>query len=204
MLNDIVALLRLTLRDTRAAFRALLDVAPTAEARWLGFGIVVLLSVVLTQLALLGVPDEALPPFMAAMRGPVSGVVTQGVTVLALAFGASVVARLFGGTARFIDALWLVVWIEFVLVVIEVAVLVVALVLPPLADMLGLAGIVIFFLLLTRAVMFLNGFRQAALVLVGIIAFMIVGGVVLVFVLSALGFVALPPLPSGAATLGMN
>jgi hypothetical protein len=204
MLNDVIALLRLTLRDSREAFRALLEIAPSAESRWLGFAIVVLLSVILTQFALLGIPDEALPPFMSAMRGPVSGVFTQGVTVLALAFGSSVVTRIFGGGARFTDALWIVVWIEFVLVVLEVAVLVVALVLPPLADMLGLAGIVIFFLLLTRAVMFLNGFRQAALVLVGIIVFMILGGALLMLVLSALGFVTLPPLPSGAATLGLN
>ena len=203
MLNDVVALLRLTMRDMRAAFSALLDMAPTDEARWLGFGAVVLLSVVLTQTMLLGVPDEAMPPYLAAMRGPVSGVLTQSLTVLALAFGASVVAGWFGGQARFADALWLVVWIEFVLLVAEALVVITSIVLPPLADLLGLGSIVLFFVMLTRAVMFLNGFRSPALVLLGIVGFMVVGGVMLVFLLSALGLVDVVP-AAGAATLGLN
>lgn len=203
-LNDVLALVRLTLKDPRAAFSALLSLNPPAEARWLALGAVVLLAVITTQIALLGVPADVALPGFEMMRRPFSAVIGQTVTVLALAFGASHVAGLFGGTARFGDALWLVVWVEFMMVLAEVIILAVSVLIPPLADLLGLAAVVLFFWLLTHMTMMLNGFRRTLPTFLGIVGMLLVAGTAAVLLLSALGMQPLPPAQAAPAVIGLN
>lgn len=196
---DLYELARLTLRDPKAGFRAVLSLQPSAEARWLALGSVVLLSTILTQVVLFGVPDAELPPWMQSMRSPVGGALTQAVTILVLAFGISVLARGFGGAAQFSDALWLVIWIEFLVFCAEIVVLGFSIVLPFLADLMGIASVILFFWLVTQATVLLNGFTRPFLVFVGVVVMMLLAGMIFIGVLTAIGVM---PMPVPTAGLG--
>jgi hypothetical protein len=192
-LPDVTDLLRLTFRDPRRAARTLLEAGVPGEARWLGFALVVVLTAAITQLAVLGLPDPAGSPFEAMMRNPVSGAVAQGGMLLLIVVGMSAVARWFGGTGSFSDALLLASWIEFVLVILQAVQLVIAFAVPFLALVIGLASVAIFFWLLTYFTAELNGFSRPVLVFVGIIATLFAAAFVAMILFGGLGMVPGPP-----------
>ena len=77
-----------------------------------------------------------------------------------------------GGKGNFADAMVLVAWLQFILVCVEVLQLVAQLVLPFVADILGVLGIMLFFWLLSHFVAELHGFRSTLAVLGGILVVM--------------------------------
>ena len=187
MTQVIIGLVRLTFARPRDGFQAVLDLAPSTEARWLAVAIIAVLNVMITQATLIGVPPETMPAWVAAMQNPVRGALSQVVTMLYLAFGMSVVARAFGGRAAFRDALWLVAWVEFLLVCAEVAMLAVSFLVPAAGTILAYGVIALLFWLLTQATKHLNGFRNPFLVFLGVLGAMILTGVLLFSLLAQAG-----------------
>jgi hypothetical protein len=75
----------------------------------------------------------------------------------------------FGGIGRLEDSVAAVAWLQFLLVCLQVVQLVVGFVSPALSGLVGLAGIVFFFWLLTQFVMAVHAFESAAMVFVMIV-----------------------------------
>jgi hypothetical protein len=117
--------------------------------------------------------------------------VVQVVVMTLMALIAHAVGRWRGGLGRLEDAVILVAWLQFVLLVVQVAQLVAYVVLPPVGDVLGFVGLVLFFWLMTSFVVELHAFTSPGRVFFGILATIIL----LAFVFSALltPFLPAPP-----------
>jgi hypothetical protein len=195
MMGLVQDLLVRTLTEPRAAAVKLIGMNLPGEARWMAFVITVILTVLVTQSVLLISPLPPGSPWAAMMRDPVSSALTQGVFVLGAAWAMAAVAGWFGGRARFADTLLAVSWIEFVLLVVEVVQILVLFALPFLSLPLAILTVVLFFWLLTQFTASLNGFVSLPKVFAGVLATMVVGGFLAIFVLGLFGLVT-PPVPA--------
>jgi hypothetical protein len=183
-----------TLTNPRYALRGVLQLVSDRQARWLAAGLVVILSVILTELLFLVDPIPAGSPFEAMLIDPTRNVITQAVFLVLAAWAMSGVGRWFGGVATFGDSLLAVTWIEFVLLVLQVAQAVIVLALPFLGLPLAALTIALFFWLLTHFTAGLNGFTSMPKTFAGVMGTTVIGGMIAVFVLSLTGLVA-PPVP---------
>jgi hypothetical protein len=139
---------------------------------WVGLARAGLMS---EEAASAGVPLMLPSPFfLAIMQGTI--------TVLSAAAIAFFGARL-GGKGDFASVLVVMVWLQIVLVVVQIVQTFVAIILMPLAGLIGLASIGIFFWLLTNFVAEVHGFRSIGRVFVGLVlgAFAMAFGLVIVF-----------------------
>ncbi len=178
---------RETLRAPRAGVRRLLAMDPPMEARWLGLLLVTVLSVFVTGLSLLLLPPGSEPGILALLADPFVGVPSQALSLVIAAAAIAGIGRLFGGHGGFADALLLVVWIEFLMTFAQAGELAVMLVLPPLGVFLALALLAWFLWVIVNAIAELHGFRNLALVLLGLAGGFVVVVVALALVLSGLG-----------------
>ena len=191
MLNGLGDLLRHTLRDPRSAARAILGLDLPVQARWLALVLVVVLTVLATQIGLQLFPLPASSAWDVLMRNGLLAVPLQVAFLALVALGMSHVGRRFGGRGRFDDALILVAWLETVMLVVQLAQLVAVLAVPPLGLLIGVVSLGLFFWLLTAFTAELNGFDSLPKVFLGILGTMFLTGFALVALLATLG-ISLP------------
>lgn len=191
MLNGLGDLLRHTLRDPRSAARAILGLDLPVQARWLALVLVVVLTVLATQIGLLLFPLPASSAWDVLMRNGLLAVPLQVAFLALVALGMSHVGRRFGGRGRFDDALILVAWLETVMLVVQLAQLVAVLAVPPLGLLIGIVSLGLFFWLLTAFTAELNGFDSLPKVFLGILGTMFLAGFALVALFATLG-ISLP------------
>lgn len=93
--------------------------------------------------------------------------------------------RLFGGTGRFDQAVLLVAWLEFLMIALQLALILVMLALPGLGGLLLLlcGGLVLW--LFANAVAELHGFQSALTTLAAVLGFVMLIGVLLTLILPA-------------------
>lgn len=98
------------------------------------------------------------------------------VQVILLAVGAFLIFRIgkgFGGAGSLADAVALLAWLEFILLLLQVAQTVTMVVSPPMSQAIGVFGFVIFLWLLANFTAELHGFRSVLLTFLGIIVSMV-------------------------------
>ena len=163
MTDFLKALVRQSLADPEAGGRALIQLAPPMNLRWIALLAGVTASVVVAYLLplMLGATEQVLPPFTAA------GI--QLTVSLATAVGITALGRMFGGLGRFEDAVLLVAWLQWLMILAHLVQLVAALVLPPLAGLVLIGSIALFFWLLTGFVQALHGFQSRGLTFIGVL-----------------------------------
>ncbi len=192
--DDLKALVSLTFRDPEAAARQLMAADVPVPARWMGLLVAVSVSAILAWFSALLFPMPQVEPDMApALRLTAQPLLMAAVQAGAILLAASLMAgvgRLFGGRGRFEDALLLAVWIEVVLLLVQVAQLVLSVFLPPVAGLLGILAIALFLWLTVQFTKALHGFRSGAKVFLGLIATAFLTGFALSFI--AAGFGLLP------------
>lgn len=179
--NDFIALARLSVADPEKGAAAVVALNPPLQARWMLMAFAVLSGVVLAYLlpALGGTLGQAPAPMLAvALQG--------GANVLAVALIARV-GRAFGGQGRFEDALLLVGWLQLLMVGAQLLQVVVLIVLPPLAGLVMVAAIALFFWLLSGFICGLHGFKSRFTVLMGVFGTLFAVAFVVSFVLILLG-----------------
>jgi hypothetical protein len=183
-LPALAAMVRDTLRDPRGMARALMARKLPLQAAWLGAAVIAALSAILAHLTfgLAAARQGEAPPLPA----PVVTAALQYAVLVATVVGVHQIGRRFGGRGEFGDALLLIVWLQFVLVCVQAAQLVALLIVPPLADLLSIAGLVLFLWLLTAFVAELHGFTSMGRVLAGIIGSLFVAAFVLAVVVQIL------------------
>ncbi len=184
---EVKALIALTLTEPRQAARRLMAMNLPAEARWLGLGLVVVMTMLTLQLIRLVLPDADPSPFGAAMGHPVSGFAFQAGSILVVSAVMAGAGRLFGGQGRFQDALLLMVWLEFVLALIAVLQLLLILVLPVAASILSIVALGLFLWLMVQFSAALHGFANLWAVLAGMVASFLVLVVAMALILAFLG-----------------
>lgn len=168
-LRDLISHAWETVRNPRDGARMVVDQNVPGPLLWQMLAVVVALSVVLGQGALMLVsgPEDLAGPLVlnpAIMAGLQLAVLV--VTVYAIHW----IGRSMGGTGSFEGALALTVWLQFIMICLQVVQVVAMLIAQPLADIIGIAGLVLFLWLLTNFVAVLHGFQSLGLVFVMILA----------------------------------
>jgi hypothetical protein len=176
-----------TLRDPRAAVRRLIGFDPPVEARWLGLLLVTVLAVFVTRLSTLALPAGAEPDFVALVADPILGVPAQALSILLVAGAITAIGRVFGGQGRFADALLVVVWVQFLMALAQVAEFVVMLALPPLGAPVAIAALGLFLWVLAQAIAEIHGFQNLFKVFLGMVGGFVLVVTALAVILSALG-----------------
>lgn len=176
-MNDFLRdMVRETLRSPRTAARRLIDLQLPAEIVWSAFGAVVAASAVLGWLSVVAIPVGTRGVVDGPQITPLNLAMVQATSLLLLAGLSTAGGRAFGGQGRFLQALTLAAWLEFMLVLLQLLQLVVMVVFPFFSMLLGFVGMALFLWLLTNFVAELHGFSSLPMVFFGIIgAFLIVG-----------------------------
>ncbi len=178
-LPSLLAAARDTVQQPRAGARAVLNLGLTLGAAWTALALMAVASSGLSALTFLmsdmGGEPQLDGAMVALFSSPLQLAVLQGVV---LAFGAwliHTVGRMFSGKGQFRDALILVAWLEFILLLVQIVQTVLLLVSPQLVAMLGIFGLVLFLWLLTNFIAELHGYSSIMAVF-----FAIVGTVLLI------------------------
>lgn len=169
LMDQIVALARLTLKDPRSGARALLASDVPLPARTAGLVLVAVGSALFFHLGFLILPadDDALSQFMS--QSPFRTAIIQWLILAATVLGIYRIGRAFGGRGSLTDALLIVVWLQVIMLAVQIVQLLSLVLLPPLAGLVSLAGFILFFWLLTSFIAELHGFASRWAVLAGVI-----------------------------------
>lgn len=178
------ALLMLTFRNPRRTAQLVLNLQVPLAARWIGLLLVSVMSALLLHISFALQPSEIQGAFGPLMVSPMVSAGFQAAVLLITTVAVYQIGRAFGGQGRFYDALLLIVWLQFVLICVQVVQVVMFLVLPLAADVLGLVALALFFWLLTNFVAELHGFASLAMAFLGILVAMVAMAFLLAFLLA--------------------
>ena len=193
--DEFKALIGLSFRDPAGAATVLLRQGWPIQARWMALIAAVSISAMLAWLAaaLFAAPVQEDAQVVLLSQQPL---VLAGMQLMAIVLAAGLmsgVGRMFGGQGRFEDALLLTVWIEVLLLVVQVVQLVLSLVLPSVAGLLGIAAMGLFLWLTVQFTKVLHGFRSTPKVAIGLIGTALAAGFILSIIAAAFGI--LPEMP---------
>ncbi len=193
MSEPFASLLRRSFRDPQGAARALVDAGFSTEARWTAVALVSVLALIGLNVALWIVPEGG-PSVFSVLARLWPGLVVQVLSIVLLAGLMVVAGRMQGGQGRFSDALVLVTWIEFVMVLGQAVQIVAMVVLPPLSLVVSVGSLFLFVWLMTHFTAALHRLPSLGRVLMALM-----GGFVGVVVLAAmvLGLLGIVPEPTG-------
>ena len=130
--GQLLRMARHTVSNPRDGAAVILKLHLPMRALWLAFGLGIVLSMFLgeTVALLMGPPDQAaMPPEM--MVSPITMGVIQAAFLFLVAHGIARIGQLFGGSVDFQGALALIVWLQFIFLVVQVIQLAAMLVVPP-------------------------------------------------------------------------
>jgi len=182
----LLALVWASIRQPRPVARWLADLGLPVKAGWTILALVTVLSVLFERAASLAMSGG--DPEMALLPGnPLVQAALQGLVQVFTVFAVWRIGGLFGGSGRFDQALLLIGWCQFVMLCILVVQLVTYAVLPPLGEVVSLVGLMLVFWLFTNFVAELHGFRNIALVLLGVVGTALVFSFALATLLAMLG-----------------
>jgi hypothetical protein len=167
--DQIVTLARRTLDDPRAGARALLALGVPLPARTAGLLLVAVLSALFLHLGFLFLPSTDDPIAQFISESPFRSAVIQWVILAATVLAIYRIGRAFGGKGSLPDALLVVVWLQVIMLAVQLVQLLALILFPPLAGLVNLAGLVLFFWLLTSFIAEIHGFRSRWAVLAGVI-----------------------------------
>ncbi|AZL57650.1 YIP1 family protein [Tabrizicola piscis] len=182
--EQIVALARLSLQDPRAGVRSLLALGVPLPARTIGLLLMAVASAFLMHLGYLVLPptDDPLALFM--MESPLRAAAVQWLVLAGSVLLIFRIGRAWSGKGSLPDTLLVVVWLQVIMLGVQVAQLVVFLIAPLLAGLVSIGGLVLFFWLLTSFIAELHGFASRGKVLAGILVASFGVAMVLVLMLS--------------------
>ncbi|WP_207099598.1 Yip1 family protein [Paracoccus shandongensis] len=193
--DDFKALVGLSFRDPQRAAQALMGQGWPVQARWMALLAAVSVSALLAWLAgaMFAAPsDEDVQVVLLSQQPMVLAVMQMGAIVIAAGL-MSGVGRMFGGQGRFEDALLLTVWIEVLLLLVQAVQIVLSLVLPSVAGLLGIMAMALFLWLTVQFTKALHGFSSTLKVTMGLIGTAIAAGFLLSILAAALGI--MPEMP---------
>lgn len=166
---DPILALRLSLADPRNGARAVLGLNLQPGERLGLLALVAILNVLAVELFVRLTPDTP-DPFIAAFidrPAAFAGMQLGGMLLMAgLIHG---VGRLFGGQGRMVKALDIVIWLQAILLVLQVGQILAMVLLPPLALVFGLASVGVLLWMLPQFVAELHGFRSAFVTFLGMV-----------------------------------
>ena len=188
--QDFSVLARTSFTDPALAVRQLQSLDLPMSARWLALLMAVALSSLLAAVGAMLFPVTVDTGLNTLTRQPLLLAALQLGGITLASWLVARVGRAFGGHGDFADALLVVVWIELLLLVIQAVQVVLMLIFPLFASLLGLAAIGVFVWLTVQMTKALHGFSNTMLVLLAMFATALLVGMVLSLVAGSLGLIS--------------
>lgn len=197
-LTNLLRLARDTVSNPREGASTVLSFAPPRPALWLMFALVIVLSLMTGEIvALLTGPPPEGPLTNADTRSPLALGLVQAGLFFVMIHAVHRVGTWFGGSGRFEEAMLLIVWLQFILLCVQVVQIVALILIPPVAGLIFILAIGLFLWLLVNFIAVLHGFTSLGMVFV----MTIVSAVAILFafslVLAILG-ITTPEMTGGA------
>ncbi|MEM0935260.1 MAG: YIP1 family protein [Pseudomonadota bacterium] len=187
-------LIRQTFSDPRGAAGRIIRLELPGNILWEALALVVVMSVITAQITSMmfaqsgiAAGEETTQGVPAFLTNPLLMTFIQGVILVVMIYAVHLIGRSFGGIGHLEGAIALIVWLQFLLVCLQVAQAFMGMLSPALSGFIGLIGVVAFFWLLTQFVLVLHGFQSAAMVFVMIVVSMLALVFALSMVLTLLG-----------------
>jgi hypothetical protein len=168
-LPDLFPLARDTVSDPRDGYRRVRALGLRRGDLWQALAAVTALSVILAEVSLRVVAGQGAEPAFAILADPLTTALIQFALLATMAYAIFWGGRMLGGVGSFPDALLAIVWLQFILACLQILQAVTLLVAPFIAGLIGVAGLVLFFWLLSGFVAQLHGFYSRGRVLAGIV-----------------------------------
>lgn len=172
-LTPLIRMARDTVSDPREGARRVLAMRVPEGILWQALLLVVVLSVLLTSVGELIVPAPMDPLFPVFAANPLFTAVVQGGLLVVMVYAIHFIGRGLGGRGDFAGALALTVWLQCIMMLLQVAQTLCLILLPPVAGLIGLFGIGLFFWLLSHFVAVLHGYGSVLRTFFGILAWMV-------------------------------
>ena len=178
-----------TVRDPRQGARQVMAIQMPRRERWEVLLLIAMLSAILAYISVIvsNVAD-AEPSEFPLLINPVMLGISQLVVMLVMVFSIHLIGNWAGGEGELDDAILLVAWMQFILICLQVAQIVAVFVFPVLALLLGLAGLVLVFVLLTVFISELHGFKSMPGIFFAVLFVMLILATFIRFVFGLLGF----------------
>lgn len=157
-LNALVPMAWRTVKNPREGAAEVLSLGFPREAIWSALALVVVISIMLAFLGDLITPD--MPGTRGMLLSPAAMGFIQLLLMLVMIFAVFWIGRAMGGTGSLEETALLVIWLQFIMICLQVAQTAALLVIPPLAGMIGVFGLVLFLWLLTNFIAVLHGFSS--------------------------------------------
>lgn len=164
--SNLMSMVLRTIKNPREGAAEVLALGIPKAALWTIMLLVVVLSSFLSLITTL---------MVGAMGGQVpQGIFGNPITLGAMQFALLIVTvfaifwigRMFGGTGSLEESMLLVAWLQFVMVCLQVIQTLFFAIMPPIASLLGVLGLVLFLWLLTNFIAVLHGFKSLGQVFV--------------------------------------
>lgn len=161
----LLRLARQTVSDPKGGAAFILGLRLPMPVLWQFYLLQLVLSAILKIVVFEIHPD---PDAMLNGSTAITFTIVEGVIGLVLTALITQVGQRFGGTGDFAGALALVVWLQFILLLVSLVQLGVLLIVPPAADVITLFALALFFWLLAQFIQTLHGFTSIGRVFLGI------------------------------------
>jgi hypothetical protein len=187
-LGTLLRLARDTVSNPREGAATVLSFAPARQALWLMFALVVVISLILGEIVALltDFPTDG-PMTSPFQQSPMMMGLVQAAFLFLTIHAVHRIGRFFGGTGSLEESALLVIWLQFIFICIQVVQIAALVVIPPVAGLITILAIALFFWLLVNFIAVLHGFTSLGLVFVATLLTAFGLLVVLSMILSALG-----------------
>jgi Yip1 domain len=168
LMDQILQLARRSVEDPRAGARALLALAVPLPARTAGLLLMAVGSTLLMHAGFLLLPEAGDPLTTFMLQSPIRTAAIQWLILAGSVLLIYRIGRAWGGHGSLADTLLVVVWLQVIMLAVQLAQLLVLVLAPPLAGIVNLGGMFLFFWLITGFIAELHGFKRRWAVLAGI------------------------------------
>lgn len=182
-LSSLLSLAKYTVQNPREGARIVLRGDIPVTARWVAFALMAVISAILAHFSFALMPPDVQGTMDGAVASPVTTAIMQAGLMIVAVFLIHQVGRWRGGVGRFEDALLLMIWLQFILLILQVVQLVTQMVAPPLSMLVGYMSVGIFLWLLSNFVAELHGFSSVWMTFFGVIVTLIAVGFLMAFML---------------------
>ncbi len=179
-----------SVQDPRGGARRILALDLPASTAALALAIVAILTALISAMVTMMAAQMGAGDVMGAQLSPVQWVGLQSFGLFLGAAAMAVVGRWFGGYGTWAQAMALLAWAEFIILIVQILQVILMFVLPPVSLLLALGGVVLTFYLLSHFIAELHGFSSVISVFFGILA----TGIALMVTLAVIGTLVLGPL----------
>ena len=191
-MQELLRAARHTVQQPRSGARLILNLQLPVNVAWVSLALMAVASAALSTLTFMlseAAGTAALDPAMTRLfANPMQFAALQAGVLLLGAMLMHAVGRMFGGRGQFNEALLLVAWLEFILLLLQIAQIVAMLVSASLAGALGVFGLVLFLWLLVNFIAELHGFASVLTVLFGVIGtFLVISIAMAVLIVAVVG-----------------